>query len=79
VFSFRFSETIHEYGHLAKWAFPQMFIFDDSTPTNVEKYFTDLSQLNGLPDLLYEQIVSVAPPVKDMPLGLFDQPRCRRW
>jgi hypothetical protein len=49
------SETIHEYdehfwrnGHS-----PQMFVFDDSTPTNVEKYFTDLSQLKTRCDLFY--------------------------
>ena len=49
------SETIHEYdehfwrnGHS-----PQMFVFDDSTPTNVEKYFADLSQLKTRCDLFY--------------------------
>jgi hypothetical protein len=49
------SQTIHEYdehfwrnGHS-----PQMFVFDDSTPTNVEKYFTELSQLKTRCDLFY--------------------------
>ncbi|HMH12566.1 MAG TPA: hypothetical protein VK578_05615 [Edaphobacter sp.] len=49
------SETIHEYdehfwrnGHS-----PQMIVFDDSTPTNVEKYFTHLDQIKTRSDLFY--------------------------
>jgi len=49
------SETIHEYdehfwrnGHS-----PQMIVFDDSTPTNVEKYFTFLSQMKTRCELFY--------------------------
>jgi hypothetical protein len=49
------SETIHEYdehfwrnGHS-----PQMIVFDDSTPTNVEKYFTHLDQIRTKSDLFY--------------------------
>src|SRR5580698_5278755 len=48
-------ETIHDYdehfwrnGHS-----PQMIVFDDSTPTNVEKYFTNLEQLKTRSDLFY--------------------------
>jgi hypothetical protein len=49
------SETIHEYdehfwrnGHS-----PQMIVFDDSTPTNVEKYFSCLSEMKTRCDLYY--------------------------
>src|SRR6202044_2174157 len=49
------SETIHDYdehfwrnGHS-----PQMIVFDDSTPSNVEKYFTQLEQLKTRSDLFY--------------------------
>src|SRR6202051_4664946 len=49
------SETIHEYdehfwrnGHS-----PQMIVFDDSTPTNVEKYFSYLEQMKTRCDLSY--------------------------
>lgn len=49
------SETIHEYdehfwrnGHS-----PQMIVFDDSTPTNVEKYFTHLEGLKTRSELFY--------------------------
>src|ERR1700691_536548 len=49
------SETIHEYdehfwrnGHS-----PQMFVFDDSTPTNVEKDFNQLERLKTRCDLFY--------------------------
>jgi hypothetical protein len=49
------SETIHEYddhfwrnGHS-----PQMIVFDDSTPTNVEKYFSCLDELKTRSDLFY--------------------------
>src|SRR3984885_5800568 len=49
------SETIHDYdehfwrnGHS-----PQMIIFDDSTPTNVDKYFSQLEQLKTRCDLFY--------------------------
>jgi hypothetical protein len=49
------SETIHEYdehfwrnGHS-----PQMIVFDDSTPTNVEKYFNHLDQIKTRSDLFY--------------------------
>jgi hypothetical protein len=49
------SETIHEYddhfwrnGHS-----PQMIVFDDSTPTNVEKYFSYLAELKTRSDLFY--------------------------
>src|SRR5580698_2013581 len=48
-------ETIHEYdehfwrnGHS-----PQMIVFDDSTPTNVEKYFSYLNQMKTRCDLSY--------------------------
>src|SRR5580692_7942582 len=48
-------ETIHEYdehfwrnGHS-----PQIIIFDDSTPTNVDKYFSQLEQLKTRCDLFY--------------------------
>src|SRR6202044_2572599 len=47
--------TIHDYdehfwrnGHS-----PQMIVFDDSTPSNVEKYFTQLEQLKTRSDLFY--------------------------
>jgi hypothetical protein len=49
------SQTIHEYdehfwrnGHS-----PQMIVFDDSTPTNVEKYFSELAKLKTRSDLFY--------------------------
>jgi hypothetical protein len=49
------SETIHEYdehfwrnGHS-----PEMIVFDDSTPTNVEKYFTYLDTMKTRCDLSY--------------------------
>ena len=49
------SETIHEYdehfwrnGHS-----PQMIVFDDSTPTNVDKYFSYLDQMKTRCDLWY--------------------------
>jgi hypothetical protein len=49
------SETIHEYdehfwrnGHS-----PQMIVFDDSTPTNVEKYFSYLNEMKTRCDLWY--------------------------
>jgi hypothetical protein len=49
------SETIHEYdehfwrnGHS-----PQMIVFDDSTPTNVEKYFGCLDEMKTRCDLWY--------------------------
>jgi hypothetical protein len=49
------SETIHEYdehfwrnGHS-----PRMIIFDDSTPTNVEKYFSYLDEMKTHSDLCY--------------------------
>ena len=49
------SETIHEYdehfwrnGHS-----PQMIVFDDSTPTNVEKYFSYLDEMKTRSDLFY--------------------------
>ena len=49
------SETIHEYdehfwrnGHS-----PQMIVFDDSTPTNVEKYFSYLDTMKTRCDLFY--------------------------
>jgi hypothetical protein len=49
------SETIHEYdehfwrnGHS-----PQMIVFDDSTPTNVEKYFSCLDEMKTRCDLWY--------------------------
>jgi hypothetical protein len=49
------SETIHEYdehfwrnGHS-----PQMIVFDDSTPTNVEKYFSHLNEMKTRCDLWY--------------------------
>ncbi|WP_263350245.1 hypothetical protein [Acidicapsa acidisoli] len=49
------SETIHEYdehfwrnGHS-----PQMIVFDDSTPTNVEKYFSCLDETKTRCDLWY--------------------------
>ena len=38
-----------------------------------------MEQRIGLPNLLYQQIVSVARRVKDMTFGLFGQPSCRRW
>ena len=48
-------ETIHEYdehfwrnGHS-----PQIIVFDDSTPTNVDKYFSQLEQLKTRCDLFY--------------------------
>src|SRR5580698_2861166 len=48
-------ETIHEYdehfwrnGHS-----PKMIVFDDSTPTNVEKYFSHLEQTKTKSDLFY--------------------------
>src|SRR3984957_17559491 len=49
------SETIHEYdehfwrnGHS-----PQMIVFDDSTPTNVDKYFSYLNEMKTRCDLWY--------------------------
>src|SRR5580698_8144070 len=49
------SQTIHEYddhfwrnGHS-----PQMIVFDDSTPTNVEKYFSHLETTKTKSDLFY--------------------------
>ncbi|HEY1987299.1 MAG TPA: hypothetical protein VGG85_17920 [Terracidiphilus sp.] len=49
------SETIHEYdehfwrnGHS-----PQMIVFDDSTPTNVEKYFSHLENIKTRSELFY--------------------------
>jgi len=49
------AETIHEYdehfwrnGHS-----PQMIVFDDSTPTNVEKYFSYLDEMKTRSDLFY--------------------------
>jgi len=58
------SETIHDYdehfwrnGHS-----PQMIVFDDSTPSNVEKYFTQLEQLKTRSDLFY-----VSPPKGRIP------------
>ena len=49
------SETIHEYdehfwrnGHS-----PEMIVFDDSTPTNVEKYFSYLDQMKTRCELSY--------------------------
>ena len=48
-------ETVHEYdehfrrnGHS-----PKMIIFDDSTPTNVEKYFPQLETVKTKADLYY--------------------------
>ena len=49
------SETIHAYddhfwrnGHS-----PQIIVFDDSTPSNVEKYFAHLEQLKTRSELYY--------------------------
>ncbi len=49
------SETVHEYdehfrrnGHS-----PQIIVFDDSTPTNVEKYFSHLEALKTRSDFFY--------------------------
>src|SRR5258708_9190912 len=49
------SETIHEYDeHFSRNGHsPQMIVFDDSTPTNVEKYFTHLDQIKTRSDLFY--------------------------
>jgi hypothetical protein len=55
-------QTVHEYddhfwrnGHS-----PQIIVFDDSTPSNVEKYFSNLQQLKTRCDLFY-----VGPQQKD--------------
>ncbi len=60
------SETIHAYddhfwrnGHS-----PQMIVFDDSTPSNVEKYFSHLEQLKTRSELYY-----VGPREKEQFLG----------
>ncbi|AEU34680.1 hypothetical protein [Granulicella mallensis] len=49
------SQTVHEYDeHFWKNGHsPQMIVFDDSTPTNVEKYFSSLEQLKTNSDLFY--------------------------
>ena len=49
------SETIHEYDeHFWKNGHsPQMIVFDDSTPTNVDKYFSYLDEMKTRSDLFY--------------------------
>src|ERR1700689_5210651 len=49
------SETIHDYDeHFGRNGHsPQMIVFDDSTPTNVEKYFSNIERLKTRCDLFY--------------------------